>query len=32
MLAQVPGIRSPMGFPSRSTLEDGSKLRWASVT
>ena len=32
MLAQVPCIRFPMDFSSRSALEDGSKLRQVNTT
>jgi len=31
MLAQVPCIGFPMDFPSRSALEDRSKLRWVNA-
>jgi len=30
-LAQVPHIRFPTDFPSRSALEDGSELRQVNV-
>ena len=32
ILAQASHIGFPMDFPSRSTLENGSRLRWVSTT